>query len=407
MHNISKPIPNLIPVNEIYVDNKKVIFYSSNPFSIQIETGEIFSRKDLKNYTNEIICNGNYKKYIRKQITKKHLTVKYFSNAFLSKHNNPFKGKKHSEEFKSRLSSERKGTWYLGEKNKMFGKKFKSVIEEKYGQMADEKLKQHAEKCKKFGKENGFFGKKHSEETKQKLRETNKKLFTHQYWIDKGFSIEESIEKINKWKNNIQNNVLSKTNIERKYGSDSELIYLNFRESRKQTLERFIKLYGDEKGTEKFIKYKNKRIEILKKISNRGWSSISQNLFHFIYENFKNKYPDLKFHFATLNNGNVDYKTNKEYKIFYEDEKSNKRWFKLDFYIENFNFLIEYDCKRWHNKENDQKRLEIIKKLIPNIKILHINHEEYIKAKQREIIHADIIEKLNYEIGAYYNSQKN
>ena len=35
---------------------------------------------------------------------------------------NPFFGKKHSQEFKDRLSNERKGTWCVGEKNPMFGK---------------------------------------------------------------------------------------------------------------------------------------------------------------------------------------------------------------------------------------------------------------------------------------------
>ena len=44
--------------------------------------------------------------------------------------NNPFFGRRHSKEFKEKLSSERRGKWYIGENNPMYGKNIKDYMTE-------------------------------------------------------------------------------------------------------------------------------------------------------------------------------------------------------------------------------------------------------------------------------------
>lgn len=94
--------------------------------------------------------------------------------------NNPFYGKKHPEEFKRRLSQERKGKWYLGEQNPMYGKTNLDVWTEKFGEeKASELDRQRLEKIGEqvSGEKNYFYGKHHTEETKRKIATSSKRFW--------------------------------------------------------------------------------------------------------------------------------------------------------------------------------------------------------------------------------------
>lgn len=67
---------------------------------------------------------------------------------------NPFKGKKHSQELKDRMSFERKGKWYLGENNPMYGKNWKDFTTQ---EIIDEHCKKLSERFS--GENNPMYGK--------------------------------------------------------------------------------------------------------------------------------------------------------------------------------------------------------------------------------------------------------
>jgi len=78
---------------------------------------------------------------------------------------NSFYGKKHTMEFKNRLSKERKGVWYVGNKNPMYGKSY-------FDWVSEDKKKEICSKISNSltGEKNGFYGKHHSQKTKDILR---------------------------------------------------------------------------------------------------------------------------------------------------------------------------------------------------------------------------------------------
>lgn len=77
---------------------------------------------------------------------------------------NPFYGKQHSEEFKKRLSIERKGSWCIGQKNAMYG----INLWETYSLEKSEDIKRRIG-IAVSGDKNPFFGKTHREDVKIKL----------------------------------------------------------------------------------------------------------------------------------------------------------------------------------------------------------------------------------------------
>lgn len=91
--------------------------------------------------------------------------------------NNPFYGHIHTDEFKKRLSKDRKGNWGIGEKNGMFNKSNYEIWTKKYGKStADLKQKESIEKNRiaNSGCKNGFYGKKHSSELILKIKKSNR-----------------------------------------------------------------------------------------------------------------------------------------------------------------------------------------------------------------------------------------
>ena len=88
----------------------------------------------------------------------------YICNRCRGLNHNPFKGKKHSEEFKKRLSEERKGVWCVGENNPMYGVNWKDLV-------SQDVIKEHSRKLsEKFsGEKNPMYGKSWKDYTTQEV----------------------------------------------------------------------------------------------------------------------------------------------------------------------------------------------------------------------------------------------
>jgi G:T-mismatch repair DNA endonuclease (very short patch repair protein) len=94
------------------------------------------------------------------------LNKKYIcSKCRLSGENNPFYGKKHSKEFKERLSKERKGKWCLGKDNPMYGKNIKDYMTVEEYEDWKNKIS-----ISTSGEKNHFYGKTHTKETIDKIK---------------------------------------------------------------------------------------------------------------------------------------------------------------------------------------------------------------------------------------------
>ena len=77
---------------------------------------------------------------------------------------NGFYGQKHSQEFKQRLSEERKGTWGVGSKNAMYGINVWDTYDKDKADDIKSRISQAI-----TGEKNPFYGKHHSAETKKIL----------------------------------------------------------------------------------------------------------------------------------------------------------------------------------------------------------------------------------------------
>ena len=148
---------------------------------IKLQTGELLLeyKKEGRNayyiFENNIILRGNqlYKLLIliqcqglshweNRPFRSSFIKKIYYSNKFHSSTNNPFKGRKHSKEFKNRMSEERKIS-YKGEGNPFYGKTH-----------TPETRKILSEKCSNFGSKNGFYGKTHTNEVRKVISDFNK-----------------------------------------------------------------------------------------------------------------------------------------------------------------------------------------------------------------------------------------
>jgi hypothetical protein len=75
-----------------------------------------------------------------------------------------------------------------------------------------------------------------------------------EYWLRKGFTEDESLVKIKE----IQNNGKSNKGLKR---TEEQKQRMKISQSKLQTLDYWIEKYGEELGTEKFLEFKNKKIE--------------------------------------------------------------------------------------------------------------------------------------------------
>lgn len=153
-----------------------------------------------------------------------------------------------------------------------------------------------------------------------------------------------------------------------------------------------IEKYGEDKGNKIWEerqkkwqhtlnnKTKEESYDILMRKMNgfKQYSNISQELFNDIYDNIKEKYPNV--YYAThkrediCNNG---YKRKSNYEYYF---KKDNRGVLLDFYIPILNKVIEFDGVYWHNKHKNDK---IRKKFLQdNFIVLYITDIEYKNDKE-------------------------
>lgn len=146
----------MIYKNNIYLNNIKLLYQIKNGKKVLVilEDGSVIQKAELRGKEIEIECSECHRR----------ITVKFY-NGLLKKsyicqkclhvgERNSFYGKTHSQEFKEKLSNERKGVWYVGEKNPMYGIDVKT-------KMSLEKIKQwkqHISEATK-GEKNPMYGK--------------------------------------------------------------------------------------------------------------------------------------------------------------------------------------------------------------------------------------------------------
>ena len=88
----------------------------------------------------------------------------YICNRCRGLNHNPFKGKKHTDEYKKRMSEERKGVWGVGEKNAMYGVSWKDLV-------TPEVIAEHSRKLSErfSGENNPMYGKSWKDYTTQEV----------------------------------------------------------------------------------------------------------------------------------------------------------------------------------------------------------------------------------------------
>jgi len=172
----------------------------------------------------------------------------------------------------------------------------------------------------------------------------------------------------------------SKAAFVKKYGKvegTKKYLELNKHKAYCNSIEYYIEKYSEEVGK---IKYK----EHIRKITPRGISKISQELFWNIYKLLTTEQQEI-CRFGNLNSE----------EIIYLDEiyrkRMNQTCIKIDFKVGNK--IIEYDCNRWHNSDKDNLRDEFL--LNRNYKILRIDDSIYSKKENKENIIKQCIRFIN------------
>ena len=174
-------------INKIYIRNKLIvdeIQINGREKGFLLEDGTIIKKVNSP-HDLEIQCSKCFTKSPIKTVnrvghrSRPHVCFVCRSTG----KNNPFYGHKHNNAIKKRLSEERTGTWYCGEKNPMYGKTNLDIWIDKFGEelaqaMEKKRIENLSNACK--GEKNGFFGKKHSSESivamKLKLAEWRKNM---------------------------------------------------------------------------------------------------------------------------------------------------------------------------------------------------------------------------------------
>lgn len=157
-------------LNNMYVNGIKILNVTGG--DINLENGTIVKKSKTPVEVECSVCKKLCK--IKSIYGGKYSPLKRKHKCFTCNKmgaKNPFYGKKHTEEFKKNLSDQRKGTWYVGKKNSMYGVNV-------WDSYSEERKKQIKEKLKTFcGEKAGFYGHHTSEENKKKTSERLKKLW--------------------------------------------------------------------------------------------------------------------------------------------------------------------------------------------------------------------------------------
>lgn len=242
--------------------------------------------------------------------------------------------------------------------------------QDKYKKMFSEKMKgdknpMHRSKTTKhFRKEQSpfskeFYKKRYPDMTNSEISQTISNLansFTEdrllpsnkEYWIERGFSEEESIIKV----------------------SESQTTF---------SKEICIEKYGDEKGIQVWLDRQEKWHKNYKK---SNFSKISQELYQSIWNRIKDNINNDEIYFASLNENKeiVESKKNYEYRL-----KLNKSFILPDFFVKNLKKIIEFDGTYYHRPtpENKKREKERDRNIIDSgYSVLHISEADYKKDKE-------------------------
>lgn len=196
-----------------------------------------------------------------------------------------------------------------------------------------------------------------------------------EFWLNKGLNEKEAKQKVKEYTQKHKGRCTKNWHIKKHGETEGLKKYKEYCKTRKQSLSRFIGLYGEKQGRYKWNEYMKKISIANEKTRTRGWSNISQELFWSIYEKIKNNYKSI--YFATNNKGTKCEHCNNEYIVRYND----KHFHRLDFYIEDNKKCIEYDDPHWHmnKKDEDLIREQNIKTIISDVQILRISSIDYKK----------------------------
>lgn len=216
--------------------------------------------------------------------------------------------------------------------------------------------------------------------------------YKKEYWINKGFSEDESINKIKEYG---KNKATSKEGFINRHGIDEGLKKLNkFKESSKHTKEKFISKFGKEEGSLKWNEYlktkdsmslnwalnkANGDIELANKIKKERNESVSSNSYNFLLKKFNfnedallteyiRRSKNIKHHsFGRASKESLKYfiplykrlrkmglerkdicigvKGSYEFRIV---DKEKKKTYLYDFTIKSKGIIIEYNGERFH-----------------------------------------------------------
>ena len=195
---------------------------------------------------------------------------------------------------------------------------------------------------------------------KEKLDSTfNLRPNQKNYWINKGFSEAEAIQKVHE---------------------------------RQQTFtkEKLIEKLGEEAGIQR---WKDRQEKWQKNYTKRNFSLVSQELFWKLVE----RLPGVVCFFAQNDNGIKDESgKNHEYTI-----ETDESFYKVDFFIPSINYCVEFDGDYWHgvrpgNQTRDAIRDSNILKYNPNIILVHVKERDF-KANANYVVDTlllDINERL-------------
>jgi len=191
-----------------------------------------------------------------------------------------------------------------------------------------------------------------------------------EYWVNKGYSIEDA----------------------KKMQKERQTTF---------TLEKCIEKYGEKKGKQRWAERQEKWLTSFGRIY---YSQISQKLFSDVEKEIKMLYPEknLKCFYAE----SEDDKT-KNNEIVIRTELSAYR---LDFFIPELNYVIEFDGEYWHGEARGNQERDIIRELeikaaYPDFIIRHVLEKEY---KQNPLlILNNIIKEISYLIETVYEEYRN
>lgn len=172
-----------------------------------------------------------------------------------------------------------------------------------------------------------------------------------EYWLNKGFTKEQAFEKVKERQTTFN-------------------------------LEICIKKYGEVEGLKR---WKLRQEKWNKNFKKRNYSTISQEVFWTIYNKIEDNIRPKMFFAQNFTNTKDESGKNHEYCI-----ETDSSYCKLDFYIPELKYCIEFDGDYWHgekkgNLNRDNAREFEIKKKTPDITIIHIKERDYKANKEQTV----------------------